>query len=87
MGNCRSTKRYNTIHPAVFPLELPMKHIETWTNKGDVVLDCFMGSGTSGIACKLLKRDFIGIEINEIYFNLAKKRIDGTLEQMEIWDY
>lgn len=77
----------DTIHPAVFPLELPMKHIETWTNKGDVVLDCFMGSGTSGIACKLLKRDFIGIEINEIYFNLAKKRIDGTLEQMEIWDY
>lgn len=77
----------DTIHPAVFPLEMPMKHIETWTNKNDVVLDCFMGSGTTGIACKLLKRNFIGIEIDDKYFNLAKKRIDNTLEQMEIWDF
>lgn len=67
-----------TEHPAVFPLELAKDHILSWSNEGDVVLDCFMGSGTTGIACKQLHRDFIGIEISEKYFNLAKARIDGA---------
>ena len=49
--------------------------VETLTNEGDLVLDCFMGSGTTGVACKNLKRDFIGIEINKDYFEIAKNRI------------
>lgn len=64
-----------TKHPAVFPLELPLRHIKTWSNEGDVVLDPFMGSGTTGIACKQLNRNFIGIEIDDEYFNIAKEMI------------
>lgn len=67
-----------TKHPAVFPLELPLRHIKTWSNEGDVVLDPFMGSGTTGIVCKQLNRNFIGIEIDDEYFNIAKEMIDRS---------
>lgn len=67
-----------TKHPAVFPLELPLRHIKTWSNEGDVVLDPFMGSGTTGVACKQLNRNFIGMEIDEKYFNIAKERIGSA---------
>ena len=46
------------------------------SNEGDVVLDCFMGSGTTGVAAKNLNRDFIGIEMDEGYFKIAKDRIE-----------
>lgn len=51
--------------------------VETLTNEGDLVLDCFMGSGTTGVACKNLNRDFISIEINKEYFEIAKDRINN----------
>ena len=66
-----------TNHTAVFPLELPTRHIESWSNEGDVVLDPFMGSGTTGVACKNLGRDFIGIEMDDKYFDIAKERINA----------
>lgn len=69
-------KRNTTLHPAVFPIEIAEGHILTWSNEGDVVLDCFMGSGTTGIACINNNRDFIGIEIDDTYFNVAKQRIN-----------
>ena len=75
-----------TEHPAVFPLELPTRHIKSWSNKGDLVLDCFMGSGTTGIVCKSLNRKFIGIEIDKKYFEIAKKRIENTNVQLNILD-
>ena len=50
--------------------------VETLTNEGDLVLDCFMGSGTTGVACKNLGRDFIGIELSPEYFRIAKERIE-----------
>lgn len=50
--------------------------VETLTNEGDLVLDCFMGSGTTGVACKNLGRDFIGIELNPEYFRIAEERIE-----------
>lgn len=53
--------------------------IERLTNEGDVVLDPFMGSGTTGVACKDLKRKFIGIELDENYYNIACKRINGYI--------
>ena len=62
-------------HPAMFPKDLVKDMINTWTNKKDLVLDCFMGSGTSGLVAKELQRDFIGIEIVEDYYKLAKNRI------------
>ena len=64
-----------TGHPAVFPLRLAEDHIVSWSNEGDTVLDCFMGSGTTGIACIKLKRKFIGIELDPKYFEIAKERI------------
>jgi site-specific DNA-methyltransferase (adenine-specific) len=67
-------------HPAPFPYQLAHDHIISWSNEGDTVLDCFMGSGTTGVACKNLNRNFIGIEIDESYFALASKRIAETPE-------
>ena len=50
--------------------------IKTYTNENDTVLDFTMGSGSTGVACKNLNRNFIGIELDTDYFNIAKKRID-----------
>jgi DNA modification methylase len=49
--------------------------IERYTNEGDIILDPFMGSGTTGVACVQTGRNFIGIEISEEYFRIAEKRI------------
>ena len=62
-------------HPAPFPLQLAHDHIISWSNEGDTVLDCFMGSGTTGVACANTGRKFIGIELDEGYFEIAQKRI------------
>jgi site-specific DNA-methyltransferase (adenine-specific) len=59
------------------PIELLTKYILLSSKENDVVLDCFMGSGTTGIACVRTKRNFIGIEIDEKYFNIAKNRIES----------
>lgn len=67
-----------TGHPAVFPEALAEDHILSWTNAGDTVLDPFMGSGTTGKMAILNGRDFIGIELDDIYFATAKKRIMGV---------
>ena len=63
-------------HPAMFPPELAEDMINSWTNIDDIILDPFMGSGTTGVACKNLNRNFIGIELDEGYFNIAKERIE-----------
>ena len=63
-------------HPATFPESLAHDHILSWSNEGDTVLDCFMGSGTTGKMAKQLGRNFIGIELDETYFNIAKQRIE-----------
>lgn len=66
------------LHPTQKPVALMEYLIKTYTNEGDLVLDNCMGSGTTGVACKLLNRNFIGIELDENYFNIAKKRIEET---------
>ena len=58
------------------PIKILETLIKTSSNENDVVLDCFMGSGSTGVACKHTNRKFIGIEIEEKYFNIAKKRIE-----------
>ena len=63
----------------MFPIELPKRLIKMLTYKGDVILDPFMGSGTTGVACKELERSFIGIDISEEYCEIAKKRIYGRV--------
>jgi DNA modification methylase len=62
-------------HPATFPLKLATDHIISWSNESDTILDPFMGSGTTGVACVNLNRDFIGIELDEGYFKIAEDRI------------
>lgn len=64
-----------TGHPAVFPLKLAEDHIKTWSDEAQVVLDPFMGSGTTGVASIYLNRKFIGIEKDEKYFKIAQKKI------------
>ena len=63
-------------HPNQKPVPLFEYLIKTYTNKGETVLDNCMGSGTTGVACKNLSRNFIGMELDEEYFNIAKKRIE-----------
>ena len=67
------------LHPTQKPIDLISKLIEKSTNEHDVVLDPFMGSGTTGVACKHLNRNFIGIELDEHYFEIAKNRIESEL--------
>lgn len=64
------------IHPTEKSVEILEYLIKTYTNEGDLVLDNCMGSGSTGIACVNTNRDFIGIEIDENYFEIAKKRIN-----------
>lgn len=66
-----------SIHPTQKPVEILEYLIKTYTNENDLVLDNCMGSGSTGIACLNTNRNFIGIELNEEYFNLAKNRIDN----------
>lgn len=75
----------NKGHSAVYPLQLPTWFIKLFSKEGDTVLDPFMGSGTTGVACNNLGRNFIGIEKNEGYFNVAKDRIYGdTTEETTV---
>ena len=67
-----------TDHPAVYPIELVKKHILSWSNPGDLVFDPFLGSGTTGIAAKQLDREFVGTEIDDQYFEIAKERINNA---------
>jgi DNA modification methylase len=69
-------------HPAVFPEALARDHILSWSNPGDTVMDCFMGSGTTGKMAVLLDRNFIGIEISPEYMEIAKRRIEQAQSQM-----
>jgi site-specific DNA-methyltransferase (adenine-specific) len=64
------------IHPTQKPVELLEYLIKTYTNEGETVLDNCMGSGSTGVACKNTNRDFIGIELDNDYFNLSKQRIE-----------
>jgi len=71
-----NSKRF---HPAMFPEHLIRDHIISWTNEDDIVLDCFMGSGTTGIACLQTGRRFIGIEKQKKYVEIAEKRFSAEL--------
>ena len=72
--------RETGLHPTQKPVALMEYLIKTYTNEGDTVLDFAMGSGTTGVAAKRLSRDFIGIEMDENYFEEAANRIDDAVE-------
>lgn len=66
----------NRVHPTQKPISLIEYIISTYSLEGSKILDCCMGSGTTGVACKNLNRDFIGIELDQQYFNIAFNRIN-----------
>jgi site-specific DNA-methyltransferase (adenine-specific) len=75
----RSIQKFNRergLHPNQKPVALIEYFLRTYTKEGDTVLDPYMGSGTTGVACKNLGRKFIGIEIEPKYFDVACARID-----------
>ena len=69
----------NKLHPTEKPIELMKVLISNSSEQNDVVLDPFMGTGSCGVACKELRRDFIGVEIDKKYFDIAKERIENTV--------
>ena len=81
--NHKDKEKYK--HPTIKPLDITGKLIRNSSNENDVVLDPFMGSGTTGVACKESNRNFIGIEIDEKYFEIAKKRIEGTKRESQLF--
>lgn len=71
-------------HPTIKPLEMVKKHILHSTNENDIVLDCFAGSGTTLKACQELNRQYIGFEINEEYYKIAKDRLNNINAKGEV---
>lgn len=64
-------------HPATFPEKLAEDHILSWSNEGDLILDPFMGSGTTAKMAKLNNRNFVGFDISQEYCDIANKRLEG----------
>lgn len=75
-------KREKGLHPTQKPVEMIEYFINTYTDKGDTVLDFTMGSGSTGVACQNTGRDFIGIELDENYFKIAKERINNIQSRL-----
>lgn len=72
-------------HPTQKPVALLEYLIQTYTNENDIVLDNTMGSGSTGVACAKTKRNFVGIELDENYFNIAQERINKEMSQLKLF--
>ena len=88
IGGSKTVHKFNNIignkvHPTEKPVDLMEFYVENSSNIGDTVLDMFMGSGTTGVACVNTNRDFTGIELDDNYFNIAEKRIQEALDNKE----
>ena len=75
----------DTGHPAPMPRSMATDHITSWSNAGDLILDPFLGSGTTGVAAVQMGRDFIGIEREERYFEIACRRIEEAQRQGDLF--
>lgn len=74
----------NKLHNAEKPIELVSKMIQNSSVEGDIVLDTFMGSGTTAVACINTKRNYIGFEIDENYYSIAINRIKDTMSEPKL---
>lgn len=74
--NLKDKKKFG--HPTIKPMNIVQNFVLNSSKEGDTVLDCFMGSGTTGVACRNSNRNFIGMELDSNYFNIAKDRIEGV---------
>ena len=79
---CSGTDRF---HPTQKRVEHIKQYLELHSNEGDTILDCFMGSGTTGVASVQSKRNFIGVEIDDKYFDLAEKRIKNATQTLTLF--
>jgi len=77
-------KEHKRWHATQKPVDVMMQLVETYTKLGDTILDPFMGSGTTGVACVQTGRNFIGIEIDQGYFSIAEKRIAAAQQQIPL---
>lgn len=80
VGTSSSKDKIAFRHPAIFPEQLVEDQINTWTNEGDLVYDCFMGSGTTAKVAHFLNRQWIGSEISGEYVKIAKERLAKYLD-------
>lgn len=80
-----SNNSNDRVHPTQKPVALMEYLIKTYTNENELVLDFTMGSGTTGVACKNLNRRFIGIEMDDKYFEIAKQRIENTIVEKSLF--
>lgn len=71
------------VHPTEKPLGLLSKFIKQSSDEGDIIFDGFMGSGSTGVACMLTDRKFIGIELDDKYFEIAENRIKESIDKKE----
>ena len=78
-------ERENRVHPTQKPISLICDLLSDFTAPGDLILDPFMGSGTTGVACARLGRKFIGVEIDERYFEIACRRIENAYAQPRLF--
>jgi site-specific DNA-methyltransferase (adenine-specific) len=80
-------ERHKTPHPTEKPEKLLERIILIGSKEGDTILDPFMGSGTTGVVAKRFNRNFIGIEIDDEYFEIAQKRIERTLTEQNLIEF
>src|SRR5688572_28953166 len=80
VGTSSSKDKIAFEHPAIFPEQLVEDQISTWTNAGDLVYDCFMGSGTTAKVASQLGRRWIGSEVSEDYVEIARRRLAPYIE-------
>lgn len=76
-----TANQHGKVHPTQKPVALMEYLVKTYTNEGETVLDFTMGSGTTGVACANTNRKFIGIELDNTYFNIAKERIENAFKE------
>ena len=72
------------LHTAPFPEQLAQDHIISWSSEGDIVLDPFMGSGTTAIACISTNRNYIGFELDKHYCDIANERIQEAMQDKAV---
>lgn len=85
LGVWRIQPEKDRTHPAPFPIELPKRIMQMFSYKGDLILDCFSGSGTTAIACHNLKRRFICIEKDKDYWQASVERLENAQAQMKLF--
>lgn len=83
--NIPSEKNNKTGHPAVFPIKIARDHILTWSDENDIVMDPFLGSGTTRMAAYDLNRQFVGFEIDKDYFDKQEERFKAHTAQMNMF--